>query len=53
LPPGNYYVLAANSALSNTPEDIARLREASKKATKVEVTPGATPQVTIEPITIQ
>jgi hypothetical protein len=48
LPPGTYYVIATNSSLPNNPEGMARMREASKKATKVEVTPGATAQVTIE-----
>jgi len=53
LPPGNYYVLATNSSFANTPEGMARMREASKKATKVEVTPGATAQVTIAPVIIE
>jgi hypothetical protein len=53
LTPGNYYVLATNSKVDNTPEGIARLWEARKKAAKIEVTAGAAAQVTVETVTIE
>jgi hypothetical protein len=53
LAPGRYYVLATSSDIDNTPERTALLWEARKKAATVEVKPGASATIRVEPMTIE
>ena len=53
LAPGRYYVLATSSDIDNTPERIALLWDARQKAGTVEIKPGATATIRVEPVTIE
>ncbi|MBZ5728791.1 MAG: carboxypeptidase-like regulatory domain-containing protein [Acidobacteriia bacterium] len=52
LPPGKYHVLASGAPLDTSPETIASLWRARPKAKLVEIVPGGTAEVKLEPVDI-
>jgi hypothetical protein len=49
LPPGKYFVMATEESVDATPESIGRLWSARNQFQAVDLTPGATAQVKLEP----
>ena len=50
LAPGKYYLLATQAPVLKSPEIVGKLWLARSKAREVEITPGATVQVTLPPL---
>jgi hypothetical protein len=49
LAPGKYYVLASHAPVDKSPEDVGRLWRARLRAQEINLGPGATAQVKLEP----
>jgi hypothetical protein len=50
LPPGKYFVLASSLPLDTSPETMGKLLRAKARAKEVDISAGATAQVTVEHI---
>jgi hypothetical protein len=53
MPPGKYYAIALGVEADRTPESMAKLRGAWNRATEVELSAGASKQLTLRPVEIE
>jgi hypothetical protein len=52
LPPGKYYVVAADELVDPTPESVGRLWKSRTRFQEVDLPPAGAAQVRIEPVAI-
>ena len=53
LPPGKYYVAASGDSVDATPETVGKVWRARSRFKEVELGPGASMQVTLEPVKLE